>query len=76
MSVILNFFNFKVNINPGPAECNLYFSVNFDLQITADENYIIFVDSISSTLGLHPAITMSSAAAYTIKPPRPVKCMC
>ncbi|KAI9331964.1 hypothetical protein BDR26DRAFT_869757 [Obelidium mucronatum] len=29
--------------------------------------------SISSTLGLHPAITMPAAAAYTIKPPRPMK---
>ncbi|KAJ3249391.1 Outer dense fiber protein 3-like protein 2 [Chytriomyces hyalinus] len=28
---------------------------------------------ISSTLGLHPAITMPAAAAYTIKPPRPMK---
>ncbi|KAJ3214102.1 hypothetical protein HDU67_002058 [Dinochytrium kinnereticum] len=29
--------------------------------------------TISSTLGLHPAITMPAAAAYTIKPPRPMK---
>ncbi|KAJ3333868.1 hypothetical protein HDU76_002194 [Blyttiomyces sp. JEL0837] len=29
--------------------------------------------TISSTIGLHPAITMPAAAAYTIKPPRPMK---
>ncbi|KAI9204828.1 uncharacterized protein BJ171DRAFT_617784 [Polychytrium aggregatum] len=29
--------------------------------------------SIASTLGLRPAITMPAAAAYTIKPPRPMK---
>lgn len=28
--------------------------------------------SIASTLGLHPAITVQAAAAYTIKPPRPM----
>ncbi|KAI8913136.1 hypothetical protein DFJ77DRAFT_68904 [Powellomyces hirtus] len=29
--------------------------------------------NVAATLGLHPAITMSAAAAFTIKPPRPFK---